>query len=816
MQLVRLVFKDRSIWFKLTLLTVLPAVIAAAVIVFPVMAAVERAIITEAVGTADALTGSIGLSLSNALDVNNKQFLDHFVDALGRMHNVNYAMVVDSGKRRILAHNDHRMDGKSTDSLPAPMSVEPSAAKGRSRQIHAITENCYAASAPLTIEDKSFGFLYIGFSLDQERGQMVLYKRRVVIVALLVVCIGSAMALITARLISAPIRVLADQAKKLADNGERDLSLTYESKDEIGRLADSFNRMLGNFKIKQGQLTAVNTIADAVYRSLDTQTVARHAVQAMMEYSQSPAVAVFSLNASLQQLELIHAQGFDRQTLDVSAVLPLEGSLTGIAVREKQVVSTVDLGTDMRLVPEVRKALSEQSLKSVLSIPLLARDQVLGAMNMIYKGQYAISASEKKTLLSIGKTVGLAMANARQVMRIQKEIDERLEAEKALRASENQYRNLVERANDGIIIIQNGLIRFANPSLLAMSGQAATEVIDQPFTVYLHPEEKEKVARLYEQRMAEDVPDRIYETIFVRKDGRKIYAEVNAGRITYQGKPADMVIIRDITERKRAQDALQHAHDLLERKVARRTAELAVAKERAEESDRLKSAFLASMSHELRTPLNSIIGFTGIILQELVGPLNHEQSKQLTMVQNSAHHLLGLINDVLDISKIEAGQLAVASESFAMQACVNKVEQTISPMAQQKKVEISVKMPSDAIILTSDRRRVEQILLNLMNNAVKFTDRGRVQLTCEADSKWVTATVADTGIGIAPADMPKLFSAFHQIETGLSRRYEGTGLGLSICKRLVELLGGKIQAHSEGLGKGATFSFSLPTGEHQG
>ena len=144
-------------------------------------------------------------------------------------------------------------------------------------------------------------------------------------------------------------------------------------------------------------------------------------------------------------------------------------------------------------------------------------------------------------------------------------------------------------------------------------------------------------------------------------------------------KPADLIIIRDITERKRAQEALKKAYDQLEIKVAARTRELAVAKERAEESDRLKSAFLASMSHELRTPLNSIIGFTGIMLQELVGPLNEEQTKQLNMVQGSAHHLLSLINDVLDLSKIEAGQLNMACEPFEISDVVNRVIKTVFP-----------------------------------------------------------------------------------------------------------------------------------------
>jgi signal transduction histidine kinase len=211
--------------------------------------------------------------------------------------------------------------------------------------------------------------------------------------------------------------------------------------------------------------------------------------------------------------------------------------------------------------------------------------------------------------------------------------------------------------------------------------------------------------------------------------------------------------------------------------------------------------------------LNSIIGFTGIILQEMVGPLNDEQNKQLTMVKESAHHLLSLINDILDISKIEAGQLSIVSEPFDIGAVVDRVIRTVAPMAQQKGLTIDVHVDPRVKTIVSDGRRVEQILLNLVNNAVKFTPEGQVTLKCETKGSLVTTSVRDTGIGIAPGDLKKVFTAFQQLETGLSRRFEGSGLGLSICKKLVGLLGGEIHAASEGPGHGAVFTFTIPAGE---
>ncbi len=266
---------------------------------------------------------------------------------------------------------------------------------------------------------------------------------------------------------------------------------------------------------------------------------------------------------------------------------------------------------------------------------------------------------------------------------------------------------------------------------------------------------------------------------------------------------------QEVRLRQSAIASLERAHAELEERVAARTADLRLARDAAQSADRLKSAFLATMSHELRTPLNSIIGFSGILLQRLAGPLTEEQEKQLRMVRGSADHLLALITDVLDLSRIEAGQLRLSVAPFDLRACIEKAAATVGPVCEKKGLALELEIAPDVGVIEGDRRRVEQVLLNLLSNAIKFTDEGRVRVQASCRDDTVTVAVSDTGIGIDRDAHARLFVPFSQLEVGLDRRHEGTGLGLSICKRLVELLGGTIWIKSEA-GRGSTFGFDLP------
>ncbi len=279
---------------------------------------------------------------------------------------------------------------------------------------------------------------------------------------------------------------------------------------------------------------------------------------------------------------------------------------------------------------------------------------------------------------------------------------------------------------------------------------------------------------------------------------------------SFAGSMADLVSLSlEVARRQQAEAALRQAHDDLERKVTERTRALEEANEQLKELDRLKSEFLATMSHELRTPLNSIIGFTGILRQGLPGPVNPEQNRQLGMVHSSAKHLLGLINDLLDLSRLESGRMDLHIERFPFSSVVEEVVHTLQPQVLQKKLTLETHLDDPKLELETDRKKTFQILLNLANNAVKFTEKGWVRIETRTTADGVDVTVIDTGIGIQPEQIGRLFEAFRQVDGSARRVYEGTGLGLYLCRKLVTMLGGSIGAESV-FGVGSRFTFHLP------
>ncbi len=394
-----------------------------------------------------------------------------------------------------------------------------------------------------------------------------------------------------------------------------------------------------------------------------------------------------------------------------------------------------------------------------------------------------------------------AAGRAAEFLSVGTDITERRRAEAALREAELRFHTLFEQTPAGVVVVDPDTAAVVECNEQAARqlgysvrefcrlGIADIEANDTPEQI------RERVGRLLAEGQVQ------FETRHRTRAGEVRDVLVSGRLVDLSGRRLIHCVFFDVTERKQAEAEREMRH-------------------RAEAADRIKSAFLATMSHELRTPLNSIIGFTGIILQGLAGPLNDEQGKQLAMVRTSARHLLALVNDVLDISKIEAGQLEVAREPFDVGRSVAKALALVAPQATAKGLELRHRVSPAVGTAVGDERRFEQILLNLLSNAVKFTDRGEVVMAVEPVAEYrppgagsprpaVVVRVSDTGPGIKPGDLVHLFQPFRQVDSGLARSHDGTGLGLAICHRLAGLMGGEIGVASE-WGRGSTFSVTLP------
>ena len=411
-------------------------------------------------------------------------------------------------------------------------------------------------------------------------------------------------------------------------------------------------------------------------------------------------------------------------------------------------------------------------------------------------------------LESEGSVIANAGGQPDKILLVSRNITERRAALERER-DEREFSDNIINAMPGAFYLRDAddqLLRW-NRNLETVTGFTPEELTRMAALDFFIPEDRPLIRERMQKCFAEGYSE--VEAHLLKKDGTQAAYFLTGQRVERAGRVCLLGVGIDISARIAAEEALREAHASLEVKVADRTRDLAAANERLKELDRLKSEFLATMSHELRTPLNSIIGFTGILGQGLAGPLNGEQKKQLGMVQFAAKHLLGLINDLLDLSRIESGKMELAREDFKIASVLDEVAQSLAPLAAQKNLALETAIDDPALVLRSDRKKCFQVLLNLANNAVKFTDSGRVLLAVRTNAATVELSVTDTGIGIKPESMAQLFEAFRQVDGSARRVYEGTGLGLYLCKQLATLLGGSIVAESE-FGKGSRFALTLP------
>lgn len=381
----------------------------------------------------------------------------------------------------------------------------------------------------------------------------------------------------------------------------------------------------------------------------------------------------------------------------------------------------------------------------------------------------------------------------------------------ALEDSEARFRLLVESAPEAIFVQTGGRFAYVNGAALGTFGASAPEdLIGTPVADRFDEEFRNRVMQrirtLNEDRRALPPADQLA----VRLDGSTVWLAVSAVPIRFGDEEGALVFARDVSARKKAERELEGHRDRLEELVQARTSDLEAANAELTRASQAKSRFLANVSHELRTPLNSIIGFSSVLAQGLAGPLSEEQQTQVDMINASGRYLLTLVDDVLDLSKVEAGKTEIHITRVEPALMLAEVAEIMRPLAEQKSLAFGVESSDSIEPFESDAGKVKQILLNLLGNAVKFTESGRVDVTArESADGAVVFSVSDTGPGIEPATIPRVFDSFTQFAQGGEAKPKGTGLGLAISREYALAIGGTLEVTSE-VGEGSTFALTLP------
>jgi PAS domain S-box-containing protein len=624
-------------------------------------------------------------------------------------------------------------------------------------------------------------------------------RERTALLVALAVSLGASatLALVAGLWVSRPIRRITAASKRLGE-GELSERVVISAGGELGEIARSFNRMAERVEALTSRLRILGSVNRALVRASDETDLLHEVCRIIVAEGgfQMAWVGLLAHEAD-NHVRAVASAGDDSGYLERAAVkradMKQDGgpSSTALSTGATQVIR--DIASDPAMGPW-RADAHECGFTSYVVVPLLQDGGAFGVLNVYDNRTDAFEPAEVALLSDLASDLAFGL-------RAQRDRQERRVAEERLRQLQTLHEAILNSAAYGIHLIDTaGRIVFENPAASRMLGAGVAELIGKRAHETMHHTRADGTAypiaecRIY-AALRDGRFNQVSDEVFWRKDGSSVPVEYTVAPLRGERDEITgaVVVFSDISERKRAEEELLGARDA------------------AETASRTKSQFLAAMSHEIRTPMNGVIGMTALLLDTA---LTAEQREYAETVRSSGQALVVLINDILDFSKIEASKLELDPAPFALRDMLGQTLKTLGPLAHGKGLELAYDVdPAIPDALLGDFGRLRQILLNLLGNAIKFTERGEVAVhvdmeTSADDTVLLRLAVRDTGIGIAPDTQRIIFRPFEQADSSTTRRYGGTGLGLAISRRLAELMGGRVWLESAP-GQGSTFYFTV-------
>ncbi len=654
---------------------------------------------------------------------------------------------------------------------------------------------------------------------------------RTVGLALFGVLLSFLASLLLARRMVRPIRALTEGAGRIG-SGDLGHRLEGHTGDEIETLAEQFNRMTGQLRESYANLEQkVEERTRELSKSLEQQTATAEILRVISS----------SHRYDGETIHLVASHGLSQSGLgQVQRVFPrpaADDTIAGRAILTREPVYIRDIAREENVPPLSRQMIEALDTRSQVTIPMLRAGEPIGAMTVGWAEPHAFGEQQVDLMRTFASQAVIAIENVRLFRELDvrnRDLTETLEqqtataeilrvisssqtdvqpvfetiAENSLRLCEATFSTVFRF--DGQLVHLEALrniseegaaaIREAFPMPLSRAGASARAIMTRSIVHIADVREDPDYAL---QGLAQVAAFRSILSVPMLRDGVPIGTITVAADRTMPFPEKQVALLKTFADQ--AVIAVENVRLFTE--IQEKTQQLEIA-------NRHKSEFLANMSHELRTPLNAVIGFSEVLLERMFGEVNEKQEEYLQDILSSGKHLLSLINDILDLSKIEAGRMELEAQPFDLPAAFDNALTLIRERATRNSIGLGVHVDPRIGEVVADERKVKQVLLNLLSNAVKFTpEGGTITMSAVLNGGMVEISVADTGIGIAPEDQATVFEEFRQVGTDYARKREGTGLGLALARRLVEIHGGTLTLQSE-LGKGSTFTFTIPVRAH--